>query len=109
MYANNLIFYFALTGPACKKATTPANQISAFKHLQLKLRSTSRKLEQPLPMPFELPQNYPAIVMVDLEQRKLSTKARTKFMASISAAIFRHKSYPSREEYGHVRAQIVNK
>lgn len=60
-------------------------------------------------MPFELPQNYPAIVMVDLQQKKLSTKARTKFIASISAAIFRHKSYPSKEEYDHVGAQIVDK
>ena len=69
-------------------------------NLQLKLRSTSRKPEQP--MPFELPQNYPAIVVLDLEQKKLSTKAHAKFIASVSAAVFGHKRYPSRVKYEHV-------
>ncbi len=92
------------------KVKEEAVVVSAFSHLKIKLGATSgRRLEQPLPMPFELPHNYPTIVMVDLEQKKLSGKARAKFIASISSAIFKYKGYPTRDEYNHVGAQIVKK
>ena len=84
--------------------------ISAFSHLKSKVSAASKKrLEQPLPMPFELPLNYPAIVMADLEQNKLCGRARAKFINSISSAMFKYKNYPTGEEYNHVGAQIVKK
>ena len=49
---------------------------TAFGHLG-KLVS-KRKLEKPLPIPYDLPCNYPSIVMNDLAQNKLTGKARAK-------------------------------
>ena len=60
-------------------------------------------------MPFELSLNYPVIVMVDLEQKKLSGKARAKFIARLSSAISKYKRYPTRDKYNHIGAQIVKK
>ena len=73
------------------KVKEAAVGVVAFTHIQPKLATTSRRrLEKPLPMPFELPHNYPAIAMADLEHGKLSGKVRAKFIVSISSAIFRY-------------------
>ena len=70
---------------------------------------TKRKLEPPLPMPFELPKNYKPVVMSELDKGFLSGKGKTKFIADVAAAIFRFKSYPTNEEKQHVAHQIVSK
>ena len=74
MFPNILSLHLHWQSENVKKVTTPIKvkeevfMLGAFKHLQVKLGSTYRKLEDPLPMPSELPQNYPNIVMVDLQQ-----------------------------------------
>ena len=85
-------------------------EVIAFSHLKSKLNAASkRRPEKPLPMPFELPLNYPPIVMADLEQNKLCGRARAKFIASIASAIFKYKNYPTTDEYNHVGQQIIKK
>ena len=60
-------------------------------------------------MPFELPVNYPVVVEEALQKRMVNGQAFTKLILSISSAIFRYKSYPSKVEYHHVVSQIMNK
>ena len=60
-------------------------------------------------MPFELPRNYPAVVLADLEQSKLCGQARAKFIACIASAIFHHKCYPTKDEYDSVGREIIKK
>ena len=74
-----------------------------FAHLKIE------KKEEPLPIPFELPTNYPKDVMEELSVNRLSGKARAKFIASVCSAIFIHKSLPTTTEYNHVGEQIINK
>ena len=84
--------------------------ITAFTHLKKEHCIISkRKLEKPLPTPFELPYNYPPIVMMDLAKKRLSGKARSKFIASVASAIFKCKNYPTAAEYSHVGSLIVKK
>ena len=86
------------------------SSITAFSHIKKEFSvALKRKLEKPLPLPFDLPQNYPAIVMSDLAKNMLSGKARTKFIATVASAIFRYKSYPTPEERRCVAMQIVQK
>ena len=70
---------------------------------------TKREPESPLPLPFELPRNFPAVVMADLSSHMLSSKGKSKFIAAVAASIFRFKSYPTKEEYEHVGQQIIKK
>ena len=58
----------------------------AFTHLKIVKKP---KAEDPLPIPFELPCNYPQNVMDELKQNRLSGRARPKFLASICTAIFK--------------------
>lgn len=83
---------------------------TAFSHIKSKVKSFTKKgQEEPLRMPFELPRNYPQVVMADLEQGKLSGKARAKFISSIASAIFKEKSYPLPSEYDHIGQVITAK
>ena len=83
---------------------------TAFSHFMPKVKTITKKdQESPLPKPFELPLNYPHIVMVDLKEHMLTGRARTKFIMSIASAIFRYKVYPTKEEYEHVGQRIVAK
>ena len=83
---------------------------TAFTHLEKKLSSASKKkLEKPLPIPFELPYNYPPIVMADLTRNKLCGMARSKFISSVASAVFKYKCYPTAEEYSHIGSQIIKK
>ena len=112
IFINFIIYYSQVdSNKPCTSAKPKIKQelgCSAFSHLHLKYRSeTKRGLEKPLPMPFELPQNYPAIVMAGLNQCRLCGKARPKFIASIASAIFKYKNYPTSEEYHHIGAQII--
>lgn len=70
---------------------------------------TKRKLESPLPIPFELPRNFPPMVMCELEKNMLSITGKSKFISAVGAAIFHHKSYPTKQEYEHVGQQIIEK
>lgn len=79
--------------------------ITAFTHLN----KTLKKLEKPLPIPFDLPYNYPPVVMSDLAKNRLSGKARTKFISSVASAIFKYKNYPTDDEYNHIGSQIIKK
>ena len=65
--------------------------------------------EQPLPIPFELPSNFQQKIMIGLEEQRLVGRARAKFITTIAEAMFRFKSYPTREEYQHVAMQIIKK
>ena len=60
-------------------------------------------------MPFELPRNYPAMVMTDLAKGMLTVKRKTKFISSMAAAIFRFKSFPEKHEYEHIGQVIISK
>ena len=60
-------------------------------------------------MPFELPRNFTVNVMMELEKGYLSAKGMTKFIGSVSAAIFHLKSYPTTDEYHHIGQQIISK
>ena len=76
----------------------------AFTHLKIIKKP---KVEDPLPIPFELPHNYPQDVMDELKENRLSGRARAKFIASICSAIFKYKSLPTTSEYNHVAEQII--
>ena len=65
--------------------------------------------ERPLPIPFELPSNFQQKIMIGLEEQRLVGRARAKFITTIAEAMFRFKSYPTREEYQHVAMQIIKK
>lgn len=68
---------------------------------------TDRTLEKPLPLPFPLPNNYPPLVTVALQNKQLNGKAMVKFITTIAIAIFHHKNYPTKEEKEHVARQCV--
>lgn len=78
--------------------------VHAFAHL---LNKAKKRHEPPLPNPFELPRNFPPIVTVGLEERKLCGKARGKFLSSIAAAVYMKKCYPTAEEYRHIGDRII--
>ena len=89
-------------------------------------RFSARKPEPPLPTPFEVPTNFPPMVMAALSSKSLYGKPRTKFITTIAQAIhrfgsvraitsihnhtvillFRYKSYPTANEIEHVVRQI---
>lgn len=75
-----------------------------FAHLKIE-----KKIEEPLPIPFELPINYPKDVMEELSHNRLSGKARPKFIANVCSAMFKYKSLPTAQEYDHVGEQIIEK
>lgn len=87
---------------------SPDDRKGAFKPSTPRL-ITQKKSEPPLPLPFELPKNYSASVMVGLKQGILSGRKKTKFMSTIASSIFLHKSYPTTDEYNHVCQQIIAK
>ena len=71
-------------------------------------RVVSKKKQEPqLPMPFDLPRNFQPNIQAGLDEKNLTGRARAKFITSIAEAIYRFKSYPTREEYEHVANQIV--
>ena len=72
-------------------------------------RASQRKRELPLPMPFELPTNFNVSIQECLDNKHLTGKARGKFITAIAHSIFKHKSYPTQEEYKHVAEMMVQK
>ena len=78
-----------------------------FVHKKIICKSSEAQSEDPLPVPFELPKNFPQDVQKDLQSSRLIGRARAKFIAGICSAIFQHKAYPSKAEYDHVGEQIV--
>ena len=81
-----------------------------FNHLKKKAKATLiAESSKPLPMPFDLPLNYPQNVMEGLKKQILNGNAFTKFILSIASAMFRYTAYPTTSEYQHVVEQIVNK
>lgn len=60
-------------------------------------------------MPFELPCNFQPNIQAGLDDKNLTGRARAKFITSIAEAIYRFKSYPTREEYEHVANRMVQK
>ena len=85
--------------------------ISVFNHLKKKAKASFRVQSscKPLPIPFDLPVNYPQNVMEGLKKQILNGKAFTRFIMSITSAMFRYTAYPTTPEYEHVVAQVVNK
>lgn len=73
------------------------------------MRKQHNMQERPLPIPFELPSNFQQKIMIALEEQRLVGRARAKFITTIAEAMFRFKSYPTREEYQHVAMQIIKK
>lgn len=86
-------------------ADSPGNS-KGLKSEQKRL-SKSREEEQPLPRPFQLPVNFPRAVLEGLSSGCLSGKSRTKFISTVAASVFHHKSYPTKDEYNHVAEQMV--
>ena len=71
---------------------------------------TKRAQELPLPRPFEILSNLPQNISADLAARKLTGRPRTKFVTIIAQSIYRHKSYPTDDEYNmHVAQEFVKK
>ena len=68
---------------------------------------SKRKQEDPLPMPFQLPTNFPPRVSDGLEKKTLYGKAHAKFITTIAQAIYRYKSFPTQDEYYHVVQALV--
>ena len=60
-------------------------------------------------MPFDLPLNFQPYIQAGLDEENLTGKARAKFITSIAEAIYRFKSYPTKEEYEHVANRVVKK
>lgn len=60
-------------------------------------------------MPFDLPRNFQTNIQTGLDEKSLTGRTRAKFITSIAEAIYRFKSYPTKEEYEHVANQIVKK
>ncbi len=71
--------------------------------------ASKRKQEPALPTPFELPRNFQPRIQAGLDDKNLTGRARAKFVTSVAEAIYRFKSYPTREEYEHVAQQVVRK
>lgn len=71
--------------------------------------ASKKKRESGLPMPFELPRNFQPNIQAGLDDKNLTGRARAKFITSIAEAIYRFKSYPTREEYEHVANRMVQK
>ena len=80
-----------------------------FSHLKKRVKAERKSDSKPLPMPFELPVNYPIIVEEALEKKLVNSQAFTKFIMCVSSAIFCHKSLPTKAEYHHVISQILDK
>lgn len=66
-------------------------------------------VNQPLPKPFPLPQNYPADVEADLVRGSMSCTTTAKFMTTFAHAVFAMKRYPTRLDYTTVACQIIKK
>lgn len=65
-------------------------------------------MEQQLPNPFPLPQNYPVDVETDLKRGSMTVTTMRKFVTVVAHAIFALKRYPSLVEFTLVALQIVN-
>ena len=74
------------------------NKIKSVFSPCLPCTNTKRQLEAQLPIPFELHYKYPVKVMADLQNGMITGKGKTKFVASVAAAIFQYKSYPNQTE-----------
>lgn len=81
---------------------TPSKKLQACKRVK-----REKENEPPLPQPFGLPRNYPRIVKDGIAKGCLTGRARTKFISTVAATVFYHKSYPTKDEYTHVAQQII--
>ena len=70
---------------------------------------SKKKQEHRLPQPFQLPVNLQSTIADALRNESLSAKSCAKFLSVIADSIFRHKSYPTNDEYEHIAQQIVKK
>ena len=73
---------------------------------QLK-RVTQSRQEPPLPKPFPLPRNFPPLVALALKEKKVTSKARAKFVTTMANAIFLYKSYPTSQELRDVSREAM--
>ena len=65
--------------------------------------------ESPLPLPFQLPNNFSPVVSEGLKTGSLTGKAMVKFITEVAHALFSYKSYPTAEEKEHVARQCIKK
>lgn len=84
-----------------KKTDAPVKCIAQLK------RVTQRNQEPPLPNPFPLPRNFPPMVALALKEKKITSKARAKFVTTLASAIFMLKSYPSSRELEDVSRAAI--
>ena len=82
--------------------------ITANKHkLSSKPNTKKAKLtEPPLPNPFPLPVNYAPCVTDGMARGKLTGKARTKFISTVTSKIFGLKTTPTKSELQEVAKYI---
>ena len=57
--------------------------------------------------PFEVPRKFPEAISLALQNKKLTGRARTKFITLIAQSIYRHKSYLTEDEYLHIIQELV--
>ena len=93
----------SMTGSKKENPGTPRRSIVQIR------RASQRKRELPLPMPFELPTNFNVSIQQCLDKEHLTGKAWSKFITAIAHCIFKHKSYPTQDEYKHVAEMMVKK
>ena len=84
-----------------KKTDDPVKCIGQLK------RVTQHQQEPPLPNPFPLPKNFPPMVALATKEKKLTSKARAKFVTTLANAIFMLKSYPTSRELEDVSLAAI--
>ncbi len=98
------ILLFMQSEPKRLKLDTSATIATAWTRI-----ASKKKQELGLPMPFDVQRNIQPYIQAGLDNESLTGKARGKFITSIAEAVYRYKSYPTREEYEHVAHQVVRK
>ncbi len=60
--------------------------------------ASKRKQEPALPTPFDLPHKFQPRIQAGFDEENLTGRTRAKFITSIAEAMYRFKSYPTRDE-----------
>jgi len=77
---NELVYAYTYITWIILQENKKTNAIKAFTHLKI---VRNPKVEEPLPIPIELPHNYLQDVVDELNQNRLNGRARAKFITSI--------------------------
>lgn len=92
------------TGPAMVDVPAKVEEVTTSSK---RIRKKLKKAEEPLPDPFQLPENYRPDVEVALRSGQMTVETRKAFLSQVAASIFTKKRYPTREEFQRVALGIV--